>query len=49
MNWFLLLAVPSVFLLGWACGLWQCSKRGECPRYRSRALEKWKKSLVRKR
>jgi hypothetical protein len=45
LTWPLLLATVSSFILGWAAGVWQCSRRRECPRYAAYALEKWKRDV----
>ena len=36
------LGAPAVFVFGWGCCSWACSRRVDCPRYRGERLEKWK-------
>ena len=35
---------PALFIFGWCCCSWTCSRRVDCPRYRDERLEEWKRS-----
>ncbi len=45
MTWLALLALISSFAAGWTGGVWQCSRRQDCPRYTAYALKKWKHDM----
>ena len=45
MSWLSLLAVLPAFALGWFLGLWQCSRRRDCPRYSAYVLARWKRQI----
>jgi hypothetical protein len=46
LTWLVLLAALPSFALGWVAGVWQCSRRRECPRYAEHALARWKQEVV---
>jgi hypothetical protein len=46
LTWVVVLATSGAFALGWAAGVWQCSRRKGCPRYAEYALAKWKREIV---
>ena len=45
MNWIVSLGILSALALGWAAGVWQCSRRGDCPKYAERRLQRWKRDV----
>ena len=35
------LLASAVFVGGWCCHSWSCSKRTDCPKYEREQLQKW--------